>query len=143
MVASGIGAGCGILIKGGKPFEQAGKVGVVAFDKTGTLTKGQPAVVGVHLFGDLGETELLRAVGSAEAHSEHPLAQAMVEYVSGRLGTRDGRGAGDAGAEVKDVTWQEESGGFEMIPGRGVVCRVGSKAVVVRGVGTAGGAGRL
>ena len=42
MVATGMSANLGILIKGGEVLEQVSKITTIAFDKTGTLTEGNP-----------------------------------------------------------------------------------------------------
>ena len=68
----------GVLIKGGAYLERAGTVRVVAFDKTGTLTRGVPEVVTVTPCADLSAADLARYAATAEARSEHPLAQAVV-----------------------------------------------------------------
>ena len=68
----------GVLIKGGAYLERAGTVRVVAFDKTGTLTRGVPEVVTVTPCADLSAADLVRVAATAEARSEHPLAQAVV-----------------------------------------------------------------
>ncbi len=82
-VAAGLGnaAKRGLLIKSGAALEQAAKVDTFAFDKTGTLTEGQLAVDDVRAFG-LSEAELLQLAGSAEKHSEHPIARAVCEYAA-------------------------------------------------------------
>ena len=46
MVATGVGARLGILIKGGAPLEMGQRVSAVIFDKTGTLTLGRPQASG-------------------------------------------------------------------------------------------------
>jgi Cu+-exporting ATPase len=68
----------GVLIRNGEALQQAQSITTLVLDKTGTLTEGKPQVVDLHCAGD--ETELLRLAASVEQHSEHPLAQAVVEY---------------------------------------------------------------
>ncbi|MBW3635418.1 MAG: cadmium-translocating P-type ATPase [Armatimonadetes bacterium] len=66
----------GVLIKGGVHLENLGQVRAFAFDKTGTLTRGRPEIASVFaLNGD--ENEILRLAASLEAHSSHPLANAV------------------------------------------------------------------
>ena len=85
MVGTGLGALNGILFKNATALEQASKVRAIVFDKTGTLTVGQPQVVEVVLTeGALPESEFLSIVASAEQSSEHPIAQAIVEYAKSR-----------------------------------------------------------
>ena len=79
MVGSGVGARNGILFKTAVSLEETGKIKVVALDKTGTVTKGKPVVTDI-LAQDIGESELLRFAVSLESKSEHPLAQAIMEY---------------------------------------------------------------
>jgi Cu+-exporting ATPase len=76
MVASGRGARAGVLIKGGEPLERLSHVDTVVLDKTGTLTEGTPRVVNANVV----DPAAIDAVLSVEALSEHPLAQAIVEY---------------------------------------------------------------
>ena len=71
----------GVLVKGGTFIEAPATLAVVAMDKTGTLTEGTPRVAEVVPFGTHTTGELLRAMGSIEAHSGHPLARAIVDYV--------------------------------------------------------------
>ena len=56
------------------------------FDKTGTLTLGRLTVAAVKLWAPGGCTEekLLRAAGSAERGSEHPIAAAIAAYAQAR-----------------------------------------------------------
>ena len=80
MMGSGKAAENGILFKGGEYLEIASKVQTIVFDKTGTLTKGKPSVTDIYDVSEsrIGEKELLRLAGIAEAGSEHPLGQAIV-----------------------------------------------------------------
>ncbi|HEY6883280.1 MAG TPA: heavy metal translocating P-type ATPase, partial [Nitrososphaeraceae archaeon] len=78
MMGSGKGAENGILFKGGEYLEMAKKVNTIVFDKTGTLTKGKPSVTDIIDVSELGEDEILRLAAFAEAGSEHPLGQAIV-----------------------------------------------------------------
>jgi Cu+-exporting ATPase len=79
MVGTGRGAEHGILIKGGEALETAHKLSAVILDKTGTITRGKPALTDVRPSPGVDEAELLRLTASAERHSEHPLAAAIVE----------------------------------------------------------------
>lgn len=71
----------GVLVKGGTFIEVPARLRAVALDKTGTLTEGAPHVVDVVPLGSHTREELLRALGAIEAHSDHPLARAIVSYV--------------------------------------------------------------
>ncbi len=79
MVGTGKGAEKGILIKGGDALETAHKLYAVVFDKTGTLTEGKPKVTDIISVNGMGENEILKLSASIEQHSEHPLAQAIVQ----------------------------------------------------------------
>ena len=79
MVATGKGATMGILFRNAEAIEVLRKVDVLVIDKTGTLTEGKPRLVTVVPAGGIGEPALLRAAGSLERGSEHPLAAAIVK----------------------------------------------------------------
>ncbi|HEV8122854.1 MAG TPA: heavy metal translocating P-type ATPase [Gemmatimonadales bacterium] len=111
MVATGRGAGIGVLIKGGEVIELASKVDMVVLDKTGTVTEGRPRVVDVHGLED--SNRVLRLAASVEQGSEHPLAQAIVAA------------AGAAGLTLEAVQ------GFAASPGRGAHGKVGGRHVLV------------
>ena len=81
MVGTGKGAENGILIKSGEALETAHKIKTVVLDKTGTVTYGKPTVTDLIPLGDMDEKELLLFTASAEKQSEHPLAQAIVNYL--------------------------------------------------------------
>lgn len=82
MVGTGVSAKHGILIKDAEALENAHRVDTVVFDKTGTLTQGHPKVMAINAFnGD--ENALIRIAASAQQGSEHPLAKAMLDHVTG------------------------------------------------------------
>jgi len=89
MVGVGKGAQAGILIRGAEHLERAVSLTTVVFDKTGTLTRGEPVVTDVVRLSEAADdADLLRLAGAAEAGSEHPLAQAIVNrarMVTGEL----------------------------------------------------------
>jgi Zn2+/Cd2+-exporting ATPase len=74
----------GVLFKGGAALEQAATLQAMAFDKTGTLTVGKPRVVELLTADGVDEAELLRSAAAIEAHSEHPLAVAIVREAQTR-----------------------------------------------------------
>lgn len=83
MVGTGKGAENGILIKGAESLELAHKLKTVVLDKTGTITQGKPTVtdfVTVNGTANNNELNLLRLAASVERNSEHPLAEAVVNY---------------------------------------------------------------
>jgi Cu+-exporting ATPase len=83
MVGTGKGAENGILIKGAESLEMAHKLSAIVLDKTGTITQGKPTVtdfVTVNGIANGNELNLLRLAASVERNSEHPLAEAVVQY---------------------------------------------------------------
>ncbi|MBW4641038.1 MAG: heavy metal translocating P-type ATPase [Gloeocapsa sp. UFS-A4-WI-NPMV-4B04] len=83
MVGTGKGAENGILIKGADSLELAHKLQTIVLDKTGTLTQGKPTVtdfVTVNGAANSNELKLLELAASVERNSEHPLAEAVVQY---------------------------------------------------------------
>lgn len=76
--AIGKAAKKGVLVKGGQTLETLAKVNTVIFDKTGTITKGVPHVTNIQCFNNFTEKEVLAFAASAEEHSSHPIAEAIL-----------------------------------------------------------------
>jgi len=102
MVGTGKGAENGILIKSGDALETAYKIKAIVFDKTGTLTHGKPIVTEYEAFTGFDRTEFYRLAAALEKSSEHPLAEAIVNYAN------------------QNSMLMGEVAGFEAIPGHGV-----------------------
>lgn len=79
MTGTGRGAQMGILIKSAEALETAGGINTVVLDKTGTITKGKPQVTDV-IATEVNQSTLTDIAVSLEELSEHPLANAIVEY---------------------------------------------------------------
>lgn len=84
MVGSGRAAQLGILFKEGKFLELLYKCNIIIFDKTGTLTKGEASVTNINV-EHYSENAFLQIVGAVESASNHPLAKAIVKYVSNNI----------------------------------------------------------
>ena len=83
MVGTGKGAENGILIKGAESLELAHKIQTIVLDKTGTITEGKPTVtdfITVNGTANSNEIKLLQLAVAVERQSEHPLAEAVVNY---------------------------------------------------------------
>jgi Cd2+/Zn2+-exporting ATPase len=106
----------GVLVKGGGPLENLGKLGAIAFDKTGTLTEGKPRVTDVLPAPGVEEHSLLAVAIAVETLSDHPLAAAVV---------RDGRAR--LGADVTVPAAED----LRSITGRGLSARIGTDPVHV------------
>ena len=81
MVGVGKAAEAGVLIRNGEALQTASKITAMILDKTGTITEGSPTVTDI-LVADKSYTEkyILTIASSIESRSEHPLAQAIVDY---------------------------------------------------------------
>ena len=82
MVGTGKGAENGILIKSAESLETAHLVNTVILDKTGTVTEGKPRVTDVISLGGTDAAELVMLAAAVEKRSEHPLADAIVQYAA-------------------------------------------------------------
>ncbi len=113
MVGTGRGAQSGILVKDARAMEEFSKVNTLLVDKTGTITEGKPAFQNSITFGALKDHEVLQYAASVDAHSEHPLAEAIA------------KGAKERNLNILNVV------DFKAITGRGVEGVVESKKVLL------------
>ncbi len=111
MVGTGRAAELGILFRNGEALQTLRDAGVIALDKTGTLTKGRPELTDLHAAPGVDEAQVLALAAAVEAHSEHPIAEAIVVAARARGLT---------------VPAAEE---FEAVPGFGVTARVTGRRV--------------
>ncbi|WP_436951123.1 heavy metal translocating P-type ATPase [Staphylococcus shinii] len=108
MVGTGKAAENGILFKGGEHIERTHQIDTVVLDKTGTITHGTPVVTDFD-----GDNETLQLLASAEKASEHPLAEAIVNY-----------------ARSEQVNLLEVDD-FEAVPGHGIKATIAGKSLLV------------
>ena len=103
MVGVGRGAENGILIKDAESLERAYKLDSIILDKTGSITQGKPEVKGIAWKEGEVQDVPSAILYSLEAHSEHPLADAVSQYFQQK-------------GEIEKVTIE----GFKSITGGGV-----------------------
>ncbi|MBS1836024.1 MAG: cadmium-translocating P-type ATPase [Acidobacteria bacterium] len=70
----------GVLFKGGAFLESAAHLDAIALDKTGVITAGRPAVEKIQILHGHNELDFLERLAGLETGSEHPLAQAILQY---------------------------------------------------------------
>jgi Cu2+-exporting ATPase len=112
MVGVGKGAQSGVLIKNAEALENMNKVNVLITDKTGTITEGKPSVEKIYAANNNND-DLLQSIASLNQYSEHPLAQAVVDY-----------------AKTKSISLIEVKD-FEAVAGKGVTGTVINKKVAL------------
>jgi Cu+-exporting ATPase len=112
MVGVGKAAEVGVLIRNGEALQTASKVTAMILDKTGTITEGAPTVTDVTLIHATDKLSILQLAASIESHSEHPLAQAIVESAKSRS------------LELLEVTE------FNALSGKGVQGRCANQALL-------------
>lgn len=100
-VSTALSAKNGFLVRNRSAFEKARNLQAIIFDKTGTLTKGKFGVTDI-VGTNINEVELLSIAGGLESHSEHPIAQGIIET-----------------AKEKGIQFPEVKN-FRAIPGKGV-----------------------
>ena len=83
MVGVGLAARRGILIQNGDALQVAEDLTTIVLDKTGTITAGKPSVTdSLFLRQDVDQSQLYNWLLQIEQKSEHPLAQALVDFAS-------------------------------------------------------------
>ncbi len=113
MVGTGRGAEAGILFRSSESLEKTRALTAIMLDKTGTITQGEPALLDVIAVEGVDAGQVLQWGASAEAASEHPLADAVLKK------------AKSEGIALRPL----ES--FEAVPGRGVQAVIDGKTVLV------------
>ena len=113
MVGVGRGAQSGVLIKNAEALEKMNKVDTLIVDKTGTITEGKPSVEKVIATDSIDETILVQYITSLNQYSEHPLAEAIVNY---------GKSISVSITKIND---------FEAITGKGVIGTVENKKIAL------------
>jgi heavy metal translocating P-type ATPase len=88
MVGVGKGAQNGVLIKNAEALEKLDKIDVLITDKTGTITEGKPSVNSVVSIGKISEPQITQLIGAINKSSEHPLAEAIVNYAESKSDDR-------------------------------------------------------
>lgn len=87
VMATGLAAKRGILIRDAAALQRAHALQVVVLDKTGTLTEGRPEVIDQWV----ADAELFASTArSLEEGSEHPLGEAIVRWASQQRGQQLG-----------------------------------------------------
>ena len=111
-IAAGVDAAAraGLLIRDFEAAERAASIRAIAFDKTGTLTEGKPKLVSTTAAPGFAADDILRLAASAQAGSEHPLAQATVDAAGGKA---------------------QPPESFEARPGQGLVAKVQGQAIAI------------
>lgn len=113
MVGTGRAAELGVLFRKGDALQTLRDATIIALDKTGTLTEGRPDLTDFIVSDGFNEANVLRLVGSVEARSEHPVAEAVVRAAQRR---------GLVLADVND---------FVAIPGFGVSATIEGRELVI------------
>jgi len=108
MVGTGRAAENGILFKGGEFVERTHQIDTIVLDKTGTITNGRPVVTDYH-----GDNQTLQLLATAEKDSEHPLAEAIVNY------------AKDKHMQLTETT------SFKAVPGHGIEATIEDHHILV------------
>ncbi len=107
MVATGVGARKGVLIKNAQTLELATRARYVLFDKTGTLTEGRVVLSDVIPLNGVPEKDILEVAFNLERQSEHPFSDALRKKAEE--------------LDLKPVPVEN----FQAIPGKGIRGQIG------------------
>ncbi len=114
MVGVGKGASAGVLIKNAESLEKMNEIDIVIIDKTGTVTEGKPSVEKIISMSDAySENDLIEKIASLNNSSEHPLAQATLNY-----------------AESKNIQTKAVQN-FEAVTGKGVIGKLAEQRLAL------------
>ena len=121
MVGIGKGAENGILIKNAESLEIAKRIDTVVLDKTGTLTEGHPRVTDAVWLSE--QVEWKRILCNMERLSEHPLAEAIVEYLKHEpiLSVDDFKSLSGRGVEGRIAGKKYYAGNMALLQEKGIV----------------------
>ncbi|HEY2811084.1 MAG TPA: heavy metal translocating P-type ATPase [Rhabdochlamydiaceae bacterium] len=103
----------GIIVKGGAPLEEIGRVTAAVFDKTGTITYGTPSIDQIIPLNHVSKEELLYKAACVEQLSSHSAAQAIIR---------------EAKKEKEKLPFPSN---FHETPGRGVEGDIDQQHVVI------------
>ena len=111
MVGTGRAASLGLLFRSGTALQTLAEVKTIAFDKTGTLTLGKPKLTDFIVAPGFEKNAVLALAAAAEQHSEHPIANALIEAA--------------VAAKISLETLET----FEAIPGYGLKAKVSGEEI--------------
>ena len=109
IVATGVGASHGILLKNAEVLEETHKIKAIALDKTGTLTSGEISVANIYHLDTYKKRDILQLMASLEVNSTHPLAKAVVKE-----------------AKIDNLSYLKTSD-YHVVDGKGLKARINNK----------------
>lgn len=112
-ITTSLAAKNGILIRDMKAAEIARRLTYVVFDKTGTLTKGKFGVSKIITADNISENDILKVAASVEFHSQHSIAQGVVEE-----------------AKKRKITFSPAKN-FKSYPGKGASAAVDGESTII------------
>ncbi len=112
-ITTALAAKNGILIRDMRAAEIAQKLNYVVFDKTGTLTEGKFGIAEIVSLTGIKKEEILKLAASVEFHSQHSIAQGVIEE-----------------AKKRKITFSPAKD-FKSHPGKGASGLVNNKNVIV------------